>query len=343
VSLAAAIGGVFAAEPAREPVSGSVWNAWSGPWAYHAAYANGRSALAAALQQRRRRRVWLPAYACPSLAEGASAAAELRFYPVAADLELADDAWAADVAADDAIVVVDYFGRPPGVAWQRLKRPLGHALWIEDRAQALDTAAKPFGDVVLYSPRKLLGVGDGGLVFAHEPLPVPTETGDDGLWRPEDARALDPDGRRPDLWRPAFQAREDAAMVGASAATARTMAALRSTAVSPATARRCANWRQLAEALPEHALWPLADPYFAPLAFPILAEDAAMAVQALAAERIWAPRHWADPPSDPATFPHAHWLAARCLSLPLDQRYGEPEMARTIEAVRLLVRPSSRS
>jgi dTDP-4-amino-4,6-dideoxygalactose transaminase len=343
VSPAIAIGGVMAAEPERPAIASSVWELWSASFDHHVAYANGRSALAALLRRHGRSRVWLPAYACASLAEGAQAAADVRFYPLSADLELADDAWTAAVTAQDAIVVVDYFGRPPGPRWRELEARHRPPLWIEDRAQALDTGAEPFGDAILFSPRKLFGVGDGGLLFSHLDLPAPTHPGDDGLWRPQDARALDPAGDRPQLWRPSFQAREAAMRVGTSAASGRTLAALGAIAPRPAAERRRANWRRLAEALPEYALWPEQAPLFAPLAFPILAADAATAVQALAAERIWAPRHWADPPSDPAEFADAHWLAARCVSLPIDQRYGEAEMARMIEAVRRLVRPSSRS
>jgi dTDP-4-amino-4,6-dideoxygalactose transaminase len=343
VTAPVAIGGVMAAEPAGPSVAESVWETWSQPFQHHAAYANARSALAAVLKQRGRARVWLPAYACPSLAEGAHAVAAPRFYPISADLELESEDWATDVGADDAVVIVDYFGRPPGPAWRSLKQRLAEALWIEDRAQALDCRAAPLGDVVLYSPRKLFGVGDGGLLFSREALPHPLCEGDDGLWAPEDARARDPGGHAPEGWRPIFQAREAGAKVHSGAASARTLAALGSVPLAPASERRRANWRRLAEALPDHALWPVADPPFAPLAFPVLVEDAAAAARALAAERIWAPRHWADPPSDPVGFPEAHWLAARCVSLPLDQRYGEAEMARMAEAVRRLVRPSSRT
>ncbi|HXQ46960.1 MAG TPA: hypothetical protein VN806_10110, partial [Caulobacteraceae bacterium] len=80
-------------------------------------------------------------------------------------------------------------------------------LWIEDRAQAMDTGASDWGDVALYSPRKLVGVGDGGLLIGDEPLPPPF-----GRASPSPVaqmrRALDPRGRRPDRWFPAFQDQE---------------------------------------------------------------------------------------------------------------------------------------
>jgi hypothetical protein len=339
-----AIGGVMAAEPAGAPVAGSVWDAWAAPFARSAAFANARSALAALLRDRAVKRAWLPAYACQSLAEGAMAGAgEVRFYPVGADLDLADESWAGGLAPSDAVLAVDYFGRPPGEAWRRLRSMRPDVLWIEDRAQALDVTAPPLGEVILYSPRKLVGVGEGGLLFSATPLPQPARPSSEDLWAPEDARALDPNGYAPDRWRPLFQAREAAMDVAETAASRRTLAALESTKTAPIAEARKANWRRLAAALPDYALWPTEDPAFAPLAFPILVEDAGAAVAALAAQRIWAPRHWADPPSPASDFPEAHRLAARCVSLPLDQRYGAAEMDRIIDAVRRLARPSSRS
>ena len=54
--------------------------------------------------------------------------------------------------------------------------------------------------------------------------------------------------------------------------------------------------------------------------------------------RIWAPRHWADPPSPATDFGPAHWLVP--MPLPLDQRYGAADMARVAAAVRAVSRPA---
>jgi dTDP-4-amino-4,6-dideoxygalactose transaminase len=343
VTLAPAIGGVIAAEASGPPVEASLWDAWSGPFQHHAAYANARSALAAILRRGATSRVWLPAYGCPSLLAGAIAGAgEVRFYPVGADLTFEAGGWTSQLAPRDAVVVIDFFGRPPDDAWRRERERRDDLLWIEDRAQALDAGA-PFGNAVIYSPRKVVGVGDGGLVSADVAPPAPSAPADARLWAPEDARAADPDGHAPSLWRTSFQAREARMAVSDAAATRRTLDVLKATPLAPIAARRRANWRRLAAALPEYALWPLADPAFAPLAFPILTLDAATAVRALAQARIWAPRHWADPPGAAAEFPEAHWLAARCVSLPLDQRYGEAEMDRIATAVRSALRPAGPS
>ena len=337
------IGGVMPAEPAGPPRPDSVLTAWRGDFRHQAAFANARSALAALLVQRRIRRVWLPAYVCEALAEGAAASdAELAFYPV--DLSLAADlaALERDLAAGDAVVIVDYFGRAPSDAWRELVARQPQALYIEDRAQALGTGEATFADVTLYSPRKMLGGADGGLLFGQDPLPAPAGVADDSLWSPQDARAADPDGLSPDAWRPLFQAAEAAMRPGYAPATSRTLHALQSTALGSIAEARRANWRRLAVGLTRWALWPETSPQFAPLAFPILTADAAAAVAALAEARIWAPRHWPQLPSDAAEFPEAHRLAGACVSLPLDQRYGAAEMQRIIEAVTARVAPYPR-
>jgi len=112
-------------------------------------------------------------------------------------------------------------------------------------------------------------------------------------------------------------------------------------AAAPIASRR-QNCQALASDLADFALWPIENPTFAPLAFPILVQDAGDAVRALAEDRIWAPRHWAELPSDPSEFPDAAWLSRHCLSLPLDQRYGAEDMQRVSAAVKRLLRPASR-
>jgi dTDP-4-amino-4,6-dideoxygalactose transaminase len=325
--------------PARDD---SLWRLWSADSAHASAFANARSALAALLAARAPRRIWLPAYACPALADAAAAvAAETRFYGVDQALEPDTAALTRQLGPRDAVVVVDYFGRPPGLAWRSLAGAFPELLWIEDRAQAMATAAPPFGSVRLFSPRKLVGVGDGGLLFGDSPFSAPDDDALDS-WAPEDARARDPDGRAPETWRGLYRQREALHTVDSRRASERTLDALAALPAAPIAQARRANWRVLANALDDYALWGDPAPAFAPLAFPILVSDAARAVERLAQARIWAPRHWADPPSPAADFPQAHWLAAHCVSLPLDQRYDGSDMARVAAAVREADSPAAR-
>jgi dTDP-4-amino-4,6-dideoxygalactose transaminase len=334
----------MAAAEAGHPASGSLLDLWRNGWAHFSAFTSARSALAALLNHRGAANVWLPAYICRALFEGAAASsAAVRFYPCSRSLEPHLEALARDLRPGDAVVGVDYFGRPASDAFLDLRRRRRDLIWIEDRAQALDPGRPPWGDVLIYSPRKLVGVADGGLMFSHQALPGTQGVGPADVWAPEEARALDPKGEDPQAWRPLFQAREAAVHVERTGVSPRTLALLGGLSADGVARVRRGNWSVLADRLGDLAMWPDSNPTFVPLAFPIVVEDPAATVAALAERRIWAPRHWADLPSDPGAFPDAHWLSAHCVSLPLDQRYGPAEMERVAEAARAFARPAAQA
>lgn len=299
------------------------------PWR---AFRTARAALSTVLKLRRSRRVWLPVYICRSVAEGVqSSGAEIAWYgtdtmlcPDTQDLAQAEDG--------EAVLCVSYFGRGANDRLRRLAAQRPGLTWIEDRAQAMDTGQPAFGDILLYSPRKLFGVGDGGIVASHGALPEATLSSDDADWQANIARARDPDGLAPGTWFDAFRTREAAMDSAPRAMSGRTLATLSQLDWKPEADTRRRNWACLAERLSHIALWPEHDVDFVPLAYPIVTDDAGLLSAGLAAERIWCARHWADLPS-PETFVEAHTLSRRCLSLPIDGRYGANDMARIADAV----------
>lgn len=327
------------APAAAGPTAASVWDRWVAGFAHVASFRTARAAMAALLRARSIERLWLPSYLCRT---AVPAVGEVRWYPVAATLEPDAAALAAGLRPGDGVMVVDYFGRSPGPSLIEVARGRRDVLWIEDRAQALAPDRPPFGDVVLYSPRKLFGVADGGLLLAHSPLPAPEAAPDPPkLWAANDARAADPDGRAPETWFPAFRAREAAFTAAPEPMSRRTLEVLHAIEMKPEAAARRANWAALAGPLHAYALFTDREPGFAPLAFPILVDDAGEVAARLAAQLIWCARHWSDLPSCAERFPEAHDLAARCLSLPLDPRYGPADMARLAQAVQAAAPPSS--
>jgi dTDP-4-amino-4,6-dideoxygalactose transaminase len=321
-------------QPAEAPPAGStsLWALWCVEGKHVGAYGCARAALSALLAQRGAARVWLPAYACTALAE-AAAGLELRWIGIGADLRLDAVSLGGELARGDAVVGIDYFGRAPGADFLELVASRRDVLWVEDRAQAMHTGAPMWGDVALYSPRKLVGVGDGGLLVGDDPLPP--EFG-----RPPPApvaqtlRAEDPQDRHADRWFPAFQDQERRFGVDCGTMSPVTHRVLEGVAAEPLIAARQVNARRLAKALPDLALWPRETFEFAPTAFPIRVENRDAVAAALADEAIYCPVHWPDLPSDPAAFPAAHRLAGEMLSLPCDHRYGEADMARIVAALR---------
>ena len=326
------IGSVLPWPEAGPPAPDSLWAAWTAGHRNVAAYGSARSALAALLEFRGIERVWLPAYSCKALAQ-AAAPCERCWYGV--DVALAPDVaqLARVVRRGDAVLVVDYFGRVPGPSLAALAASRPDVLWIEDRAHAMDHAADPFADVVLYSPRKLVGVGEGGLLVADGALPTPSGPQAHRPAQAQLARAADPDGLRPDGWFPLFRAQEAAFDIDDAPMGEPTRAALGRVRAPLVARRRRANAAILAGRLGDLALWP--GPLdFTPLAFPIRVQDCAGLAAALADRGIYCARHWAELPSDPAAFPLAHRLSGEVLSLPCDQRYGAADMLRILDALR---------
>lgn len=334
------IGSVMPAADLGPQTSASLWALWTGAYRHNAAFRNARSALAALLADKAIVRLWLPAYLCDAAAQ-AAASVEVIWYGVGADLDLPTAPFDA-LKSGDAVLAVDYFGRSPPPAFRRLAASRRDVLWIEDRAQALAPDAEPWGDVLLYSPRKLFGLGDGGLLVSDLPLPQPALADDapERLWAPEDARAEDPDGGAPQTWFPLFQQREAAFAVDGRPISRRSLDALSRIDPQPAINRRKANYARLSARLGDYALWPGDDPWFAPLAFPVAIADRDEGVRRLARHGLFCARHWAELPCPRDSFGDAWALAARTLSIPCDQRYDEADMDRAADLVLAHARPA---
>ncbi|CAN5174517.1 hypothetical protein BH11PSE2_BH11PSE2_11680 [soil metagenome] len=317
--------------------AGSLWAAWTGA-SQISAYACARSALAALLRQRQPKRVWLPAYCCTALFE-AAIGFEVLWYGVDAGLRPDTQQLMANLSAGDAVVGIDHFGRAPSSAFRHLAATRRDVLWIEDRAQAMKPDAV-WGDVQLFSPRKLVGVADGGLLVSKTALPQPgafTGRYPDGAQR---ARAADPHGLAPQTWFPAFQAQEAAFAVDDEAINPATITLLRQSQAGPLIQARTRNAAVLAAHLIHFALWNDWPGDFAALAFPVLIEDRDGVAAAMAKTGIFCARHWPDLPSKPDAFPEAHWLSRHMLSLPCDHRYDEADMVRVAEHMSAFAKPA---
>jgi dTDP-4-amino-4,6-dideoxygalactose transaminase len=329
-----AIGSVlpFPDVAALPPRPDSLWAEWTRPWGAVACYTCARAALAALLRHRGVARCWLPAYACVALADGARGAT-LCWYGVDAALRPDVTALARGLRAGDAVVITAFFGRDPGADVARLAASRPDVLWIEDRAHAIDPGRSAWARAAIRSPRKLIGVADGGLLLADQALPTP---GGPATQRPpiaQMARCHDPDGHHPERWFPAFQAQEAALGVDDSPMSPATREVLERVALPPLAAARRANAAVLRAALPDLVLWPEAAD-FSPLVVAIRLADRDAVAASLAASGIFCPRHWAVLPGEAAGFAQAQRLARTLLSLPCDHRYDASDMARIAAALR---------
>ena len=159
--------------------------------------------------------VWLPAYICPEFASYAPTNC-LRYYPLDADLSPQVDVLAKNARANDVVVGVNFFGRAPNRSFIEYVASSRRILFVEDCAQAMETGQPPWGDWRLLSPRKLVGVADGGLLTSCSDrakaqtgiCSVRDVRGMADLVRPQLARFEDEDEAQNEFWHSLYKAQE---------------------------------------------------------------------------------------------------------------------------------------
>lgn len=302
---------------------------------------SARSAVGLLLETLRPETVWLPSYLCAAVVEVAASRARVSWYPIGMDLRPAGAEWLEEVRAGDLVVVIDYFGF---VAPERLvseARGRG-AFVLEDASQALlSSGAGALADAVVFSPRKFVGVVDGGILRMPAGAPLPSQdlaAPPDDWWN----LALEACRRRGDYdrgsddrgWFELFRRAESAVPVG-QFAMSELSSGLLSTAIDfeEVAERRRSNYGRLLSRLRDRALLPDLPGGVVPLGFPVRSPNRDRVRQALFANEIFAPTHWPIEALVPPRFTESHALAAAILTLPCDQRYDEGDMDRIAAVV----------
>lgn len=314
----------------------SLLDAWTGGRP-HAAFVNARSAFAALVTTLAPPTLWLPAWLCGDMVQP-TWTVRVRFYSVGQGFVPDLDLLETEARPGDLLLVVAAFGLPIDESTRAFIARRPDLYVVEDRAQALNPGVEAGGGWVLYSPRKLLGVADGGLLVPSEAgliLPQPSGAPDaEPLWRAADLRAADTKALDGPLWHAANQAKEAAMTVSNQAMTPDSLAILRTTPLSSLTTPRLNNWRSLDARLRQWS--PLSvDPMAPPLGYVLDLEPETRdrLRSRLNAARVFAAVHWPELASPAATFPREHGWTQRLLTLPCDHRYGETEMAAVAELV----------
>lgn len=337
----APVGGFFETHDPDGATGGvSVLESWTGGRAY-TAFVNARSAFAALVATLPGATIWLPAFVCSDLVDP-SFAERVRFYPVAEGFVPDLAGVEAGMAAGDLVLIVAYFGEPVAEAVEDFARRRPDLRMVEDRAQALDPGPASGDRWVLYSPRKLLGVADGGLLVAPvgvSTVPQPSATADSAaLWWAADLRHDDPAGRDNALWYGANREKEAAMAVTSQAMTARGLSVLSRSSLESLAGPRRANWRVLDRRLRRWSALP-GEPQGPPLGYVVRLEPEARdrVLRGLHAERIFAAVHWPEIAALAADFPREHGWTRVLITLPCDHRYGAVEMARVADRVEALL------
>lgn len=335
------IGGVFGLPERVHELAEPVGETWLFQRLGTVRVVNARSAFFLIGKTLRPRKVWLPSYLCEAVVQGfQGAAVPMEFFPVNDRLHCESTGWLERVQRGDLVLRINYFGfvNTDPVFGEAISR----GAWVvDDAAHALLTkdigAAASF---VVYSPRKFIGVPDGGFLVPMIPTeiswpplqPVPTvwwlETfSASQLRRDFDLGSLGRD------WFPKFQNAEQTAPTGSFAMSEFSAHLLdQCFDFSTIALNRRANYLQLLKHLHDFALFKELPAGVVPLGFPVRLRDRDAVRQELFRKQVFSPVHWALNGLVPDSFAASHRLAKETMTLPCDQRYDRDDMRRVSEA-----------
>lgn len=304
--------------------------------------ANGRSGIMVLIDRLAPASVWMPSYLCLTMIEAVDQKkTNLRFYEVGYNLHISSTDWIDQIQPGDLVVLIDYFGFPLSSKVAGLVKEQGGYV-LEDAAQALLSGeVGRFSDFVVFSPRKFLGVPDGGLLILNRELnfhdidlaPPPAEWWLKAFYAGVLRREFDIHGgnRR---WFELFQETGPTGPVGYYAMSELSKALLRhSFDYSTIAQRRIDNYKYLAEVLGDIALFPSLSANIVPLGFPIRVKNRDRLRQVLLDHQIYPPVHWPIQGIVPQQFRDSHKLAGEIMTLPCDQRYDRHDMKRMVSII----------
>lgn len=304
--------------------------------------ANARSGIAFLIELLSPAHVWMPSYLCGIMVEAVDKRrTAVKFYEVNYDLSLPSLSWLDSVERNDLVVLVDYFGFPSDSQCINRARERG-ARVLEDACQALlSEGVGRLSDFTLFSPRKFLGVPDGGILICNHEI-----TYDNSKMAPPPPawwlKAFSASVFRRDFdlhggdrrWFELFQETEDDGPIGPYAMSEFSRMLLQHNFdYSMIAEKRVKNYELLAYELKKFALFPSLLCGVVPLGFPIRVKERDRVRQALFGQEIYPPVHWPIQGVVPEGFSDSHRLASEIVTLPCDQRYDSSDMERMIRCV----------
>jgi dTDP-4-amino-4,6-dideoxygalactose transaminase len=289
--------------------------------------------------------VWMPSYLCDVMLEAVTGF-NYRFFPVSEKLSIVDDLWVNQIGPGDLVIFVSYFGFPIDIDCATAVKTRGG--WVlEDASQALlSSHICKNADFVVYSPRKHLGVPDGGVLVPRKSVDgwqsIELQEPPSKWWLKAYSAALlrrDFDHLGGDRdWFRLFQESDRSAPIGAYAMSelSRKML-LHGIDYSEIQRKRIENYRWLADELGQFAIFPELLSGVVPLGFPIRLKNRDYVRHELFKNDIYPPVHWDLGERVPAEFTASHILAKQMMTLPCDQRYDLDDMERMAEIILRIV------
>ena len=307
-------------------------------------YSSGRAALYQILkflkQEKSVTHVLLPDYLCSSVLVPVKALElEYEFYPIDEALELEEKAFSKLYKPNTSVLVINYYGLKDISKQVSFIRSLDQdAIIIEDDVQAYYEFKKPLGDVdfKFTSLRKTFAVPDGGLVKTTHKLPVIETPNTFGQYKAAAALLKSMrEGNFNDLiYLEMFEKGEskidDELECGMSLIAEKLYGSLDEERVK---VRRLVNAKYLIKELKKREITPILPltEDHVPLFIPVYFENRDNVRQRMFQNEVFCPVHW---PLEGLPLNKGAEMAEHELSLIVDHRYGQGDMAKTVSLIK---------
>lgn len=330
-------GGMFGLEEDTEVVQANSPQFLLGP---NLLFLSARCGLKFLVDHLKPAQVWLPSYLCCSILESIDPKkTDLCFFEVGYDLEVVSLEWMDNLIPGSLVVLIDYFGFPCDDEICSKAQSRG-AYVLEDASQAL--LSKHTGrqsDYLLFSPRKTVGVPDGGVLRflnGHNPPDIHLNDPPANWWLKSLEASI---GRREfDLnggerkWYDLFREVERDYPMGFYRMSDLSKTLLESSIdYETVSEKRRMNFAMLAESFGRISVIKELDQQTVPLGFPIRVHNREAIRQHLFKHNIYPPIHWDIIDCVPGRFSGSHRLSAEILTIPCDQRLEPDDILRIIK------------
>lgn len=296
-------------------------------------YQSARAALRALLEQSKCVCVLLPSYVCDSVIDAvADSGRQVEFYSL--DAGLLPNVDPADLGLNTWLLYVNYYGLCDYQTRLVAQRYPASQLVI-DNTQALFGWTSP-DCATIYSPRKFVGLPDGGLLIAPTKKLEPPEDQDKGSFARMDHLLIRmAEGAQAGYaqFLTAGRSLGNTSPLRMSTITNRLLSGIDFDAVR---VRRSSNYKRLATKLGVLNEWDWRENVdVAPLCYPLMLQsDVGALRQWLIARGIFIPTYWEDARGRVEAASIEQRFLCQCLALPCDQRYNHKE----IDAMATLIR-----
>jgi hypothetical protein len=306
-------------------------------------FLSARCAIYTICQSLKPRTTWLPSYLCGALLEPFDRLnIPIRFYDDGPNFQNGSTNWIDEVKNGDLVLFIHYFGFPNRTFPAEAVKKQG-GLIVEDASQGLFVKQLySESECIIYSPRKFVGVPDGGVVVHSDTSvlqagslePAPAEWWKSALAATLMRREFDLQGGE-NVWFQLFREVEETFPVGpyCSSDLAR-MYIEGGTDYDFIERVRRENYKALLERLAEFALFCELDAETVPLGFPVRLSPAVRdrVLDHLYKQNIFTPVHWRIGEIVPVEHVESHLLSQSILTLICDQRYTTSDMNRQVDA-----------